>query len=135
MRKFALSFAMCISLLIFAQGCGSPDNPILGKWKLDMEASGEDLKRALQGIADYDKFKEKGTPFEFTLEYLEDRVIFSLNGEKIHEMRISYALQGKTWVTCLPDGTNCDRVRFYDKDTMLFLIDPARGANLIMRRQ
>ena len=116
MRKLFLSLALSALLPLVAAGCGggSDKNPILGEWELDIPASAPELGKMYGSL---DKISE------MLMEFQEGSIAISVNGQKLEERKIIYVQNpDKTWKTCAPDGTQCDKIEFADKNTILLPI-------------
>jgi hypothetical protein len=110
MRKLVLTLLICLSFIAFSFGCGS-SNPFIGEWKIDVDASRDNLK-ILYG---------ENLPPTLNLKaaFSDDKLTVYLNDEVANETNIIYEKVDKTtWKTCLPDGTQCDTIDFLDKNTM-----------------
>jgi hypothetical protein len=125
MRKLLISVLTCLSLLLFLFGCGGDSNPFLGEWRIDFEASRENLKK-LYGDNLPDTINLKA-------EFKENEFLIYLNDSIVNETAITYhKVDDKTWKTCLPNGTQCDEVSFIDKHSMNLPI--AEGVIVNMKR-
>jgi hypothetical protein len=94
--------------MVMFTACGD-SNPFIGDWKMDMSATRFELSKDVKLLDDID----------LRIKFTNDKIVVSINGEVYSDSFISYKKNpDDTWSTCQPDGTNCDKVVFLDKNTM-----------------
>ncbi|MDR2200237.1 MAG: hypothetical protein LBR53_12485 [Deltaproteobacteria bacterium] len=114
MFRSGLKIFLFVFFLFFVS-CGSDPNPFLGEWELDLAASRESLESGLGGMVPNE--------LNMKIKFDENTFFLYMDDEKVEEKKIIYKkIDNATWNTCLPDGTDCDVVRFTDDRTMRFQI-------------
>ncbi|MDR2339039.1 MAG: phage major tail tube protein [Deltaproteobacteria bacterium] len=122
MLKTTLPLLVGLFLTVLFTACGD-SNPFIGKWQIDMEASRPRLSKEVQLLPN---------DINFTVEFTNDSYKITLNGEVVIEDPISYKKNpDNTWVTCSPEGSDCDNIVFLDKNTIRM---PTPVGDTIFRR-
>ncbi|MDR2339038.1 MAG: hypothetical protein LBF40_02735 [Deltaproteobacteria bacterium] len=121
MSKTMLSLLAGTLLIVFFTACGS-DNPFLGEWEVDTEASAgfsEDTAAILFGSG-------------LSMVFYEHNIELYLNDELVLDKSVVYNKnRDNTWSLCDPDSSMCEVYEFLDRDTIRI---PQTGQDIIMNR-